>query len=279
MSARRRLETIARGLRRSGRGWRWTLLSLATMGGWIGIGAWLVAQGGDFDGDEPSLWWLLVVCGAVGVAQAVALFPEETTPRERDARRRRRGAIGLLRWWQLLLLVVAHILVTILLVALLVPKHSEESRSDAALDVLVLGGFAWILAPIIVLLGVVLVGVVIGLTTSAVHEFDEAADLPESRVRERIRHRSIGIAILGIELALVCLIAAIPWLGVSGAGRGAGLAAIIVLFLESIGVLTGPDDTWALLDRAGYLLGIAAMLQGAIVPFLIGRLRRDRASS
>lgn len=235
---------------------RWVVLAVTTVAGWVAIALWLPTPHGHFDGHE-NLWPVMVTCGLVGIGQAYAQFFGQERVEPRSKKKKTRTA--LLRWWGVLALIAVHIAVVCALAAAIVPVTEDDSRFSAGADVLFLGFFGWALGPIIALLAVVIVVMTIGLTSLGFTDLEKASRAPRGLPRARLT--SNGIALLGLMVALLALIAAIPWLGVPGGGRGAALAAAIVLLLEAVHVMTPPPGVWLLVDRIAYLVGIVAVLQ------------------
>jgi len=256
-------------LGRPGLALRWSLLAVGTVGGWIAIALWLPTQHGRFDGHE-QLWPLMVSCGLVGCLQAyVQLCGTERTGRDGKTR------TALLRWWGVLLVIAAHVAVTFALSSLIVPPVTADARFDAAADVLFLGFFAWALGPLIVLLGVAIVIAVVAFSGAGFTDLEKASRAPRGLPRARLI--SNGVALLGLTVALLALIVAIPWLGIQGGGRGAALAAIVVLFLQAIGSLPASSNPWLEFDRIAYLVGLAAALQALFFTLWVNVTGRSTA--
>ncbi len=247
---------------------RWWVLAVATVGGWVAVALWLPTQHGRFEGEE-NLWPVVITCALVGCAQAFAQFGGDGTV---DRRGKKHDA--LLRWWQVALVIVLHIVVTSVMAASIVPPVTADSRSDAALDVLLLGFFAWALGPLIVLLAVVVFIAEIAFTEGGFTDLQKAYRMPPGLPRARLV--SNGIALFGLAVAFVALIVAIPWLGVSGGGRGAAIAAIVILLLQSLHVIPAPPGVWPAVDRIAYLVGIVAALQAVV--FALWRKLTGRAA-
>jgi amino acid transporter len=236
---------------------RWVILAIATVGGWAAIALWLPTQHGRFEGDE-QLWPLMITCAVVGCAQAYAQFSGGRA----DGAEAKVKHRSLLRWWQVVLLVVLHCVVVSVVAVSIVSPVTSDSSFDAVLDVLVLGFFGWVLGPIIGLLALCIVLMAVGFSELAVTDLEKAARLPRGLPRARLL--STGIALFGLIVALLALIAAVPWMGVQGGGRGAAIAAALVLLLQAVHVLPAPTGLWFLVDRLAYLIGIVAAVQGLV---------------
>lgn len=247
---------------------RWWGFGIVTVAGWLGIAVWLAAVDPATSPADDSIWWMLLVCGLVGTGQGLFVLPlqgdQGTGPRPRRRPRKRQGkptqGTWLLRWWQWLLLIAAHAVVVIALAVTLVPAAGDASL-EAVFDVLFLGGLVWIVLPLGVFTILVVIGLFLGLVALGIARVRAGLLAPEGAALTRARALSGGAAMLGTALALVCLVAAIPFMGLHYHGKGSGLAAIVVLLLEAVRIVPGPPGWLHELDRDGYLLGVVAIVQ------------------
>lgn len=268
---------------------RWSVFSAATVLGWIVLAAWMAGLDPRVSpADTAAVWWMLGLCGLVGSGQWLAAAPfrdddalrpppqtgsqPRTAPRQRSAmarrdgvRRReygRRGVRGdwLLRWWQWLLLFAVHGAVVVALAGALV-GGDQDAMLEVVFDVLLLGGLGWAVVPLVLLTVLIVLGLVLGLIVLGVRGVAEGSRAPAGAALTRARAISGGVAMLGAAIALTCVIAAIPFMGLHYAGKGSGLAVIVLLLLEAVRVVPGPPGWLHELDRDGYLLGIVAIVQ------------------
>ncbi|MEV8213228.1 hypothetical protein [Leifsonia sp. NPDC077715] len=263
MDLRRFLTAVAlpfRSALTSRRG-RWWLFGVVTVAGWLALAGWMAWS--DDPGDDVALWTMLLICGVVGLGQGLALLPLGTDTRTRK-RGKKKEADGtwLLRWWQVLLLAVAHILVvTVLALTLVEPVGYDDIQLGVIFMVLFLGTIGWLLVPLVLFVAIVVVALVVGLIVTGVVRIVVAARSPRSAALSRARGVASGIAMVGGGVAVGALIAAIPFVSSGHGGKGAAVAAAVVLLLQAVGVLPSPDAWWYLLLRLGYLVGILAVVQ------------------
>ncbi|MDN4613199.1 hypothetical protein P5G50_01935 [Leifsonia sp. F6_8S_P_1B] len=262
---------------------RWWGFGVVTVLGWIAIALWLAAVDPAVSPADDSIGFLLLVCGLVGTGQALFVLPLQgdqgkgPRPRRRPRKRRGRQTQGtwLLRWWQWLLLIAAHALIVIVLAVTLIPQ-AGDAWLEAVFDVLFLGGLVWIVAPLGVFTILVVLGLFLGLVVVGVARVHAGLTAPEGAALTRARALSGGAAMLGTALALVCLVAAIPFMGLHfHGGKGAGLVAIVILLLEAVRIVPGPPGWLHELDRDGYLLGVVAIVQYATFRLWGPRIWRD----
>ncbi|MGH1550448.1 hypothetical protein ACRAWB_15240 [Leifsonia poae] len=277
MDLRRFLTVVALPFRRAltSRRGRWWLFGVVTVAGWLALAGWMALS--DDPGDDAALWTMLLICGVVGLGQGLALLPLGT-----DTRTRKRGknkeadGTWLLRWWQVLLLAVAHILiVTVLALTLVKPMGYDDIRLGVIFTVLLLGTIGWLLAPLVLFVGIVVVALVVGLIVVGVARIVVSARAPRTAALSRARGVASGIAMVGGGVAVGALIAAIPFVSSGHGGKGAAVAAAVVLLLQAIGVLPSPDAWWYLLLRVGYLVGILAVVQYVTFRFWGPRIWAD----
>lgn len=264
---------------------RWWGFGVVTVAGWLALAGWIAGFGaiarldpGASPADDGTVWWVLLLCGLVGAGQGLFVLPlqgdqgkgprpsRRSRPSRPSARagrgRTRRPTAGtwLLRWWQWGLLILAHVVIVVVLAVALVPAEGDAAL-EAVFDVLLLGGLGWVVLPLALFTILVVIGLFLGLVVVGAARVRAGLRAPEGAALTRARALSGGAAILGTALALVCLVAAIPFMGLHYAGKGSGLAAIVVLLLEAVRIVPGPPGWLHELDRDGYLLGVLAILQ------------------
>lgn len=279
MDLRRFLTAVAQPFRRAltSRRGRWWVFGISTVAGWLLLAAWM-AWSPD-PGDDAALWTVVLICGVVGLGQGLAILPLGTDTRTRRRGKKRADGTWLLRWWQVLLLAAAHILVVTVLALSLVKPSGDDEQIGAIFGVLFLGTIGWVLVPLVLFVAIIVVALVVGLVVTGVARIAVSARAPRTAALSRARGIASGIAMVGGGVAVGALIAAIPFVSSGHGGKGAAVAAAVVLLLQAVGVLPSPDAWWYLLLRLGYLAGILAVVQYLTFRFWGPRLWADEPAA